>query len=129
MYRSLFLVFVLLGCESQEYEEQNLACIDMTRNKCMNSSMCTLEGTDTDLIYSCRESTGICEEGIVQSDITGSTEGNTDCRTTENCEITGGECYCGCPGYGQTAVEDEADLEECTCMCGGEEPSSCTPVE
>ena len=132
MMSIIFILLGLWGCgeqEQQEPQEENLTCIEMTRSQCMASSLCTLELTDTNAVYSCRDSSGVCEEGVVQNDIMGNTSGNTDCRTIEGCEITGGECYCPCPGYGQTAVEDEASLEDCNCMCGGEEPTSCTPME
>ena len=128
------LIFIFLctfiGCETpSDIQELPQECSEMTRSQCMNSSSCTLELTDVNSIYLCRDASGICEEGVIQNDIVGNIEGNINCQELEGCEITSGECYCPCYGYGQTAVEDEEGLEDCSCMCGGEEPPSCIETE
>ena len=129
-----FFFGAMLACETPEKEQEpeqptDLSCIEMTRSQCMQSAVCTLELTEENSIYNCREAVGVCEEGVVQNDIMGNTEGNTNCQTLEECEILPGECYCPCPGYGQTAVEDDPSDEDCSCMCGGEEPPSCVSTE
>ena len=127
----LFLSFVLgIGCGDTDTptEPESLTCIEMTRAQCMGSADCTLELTETNSVYACRDADGICEEGVIQNDVMGSQEGNLDCATIEGCEVFIGECYCPCPGYGSTAVEDDPSDEECNCMCGGEEPNSCIPI-
>jgi hypothetical protein len=93
----------------------------MTRALCLNSTHCTLELTDEAEVYVCRDAVGLCEEGLLQSDIDA-------CRAIEGCMPDDGECYCGCRGYGRTSFEDGDEAEDCLCACGGGEPPSCQPT-
>ena len=114
-----FTFFLFLSCSKQETP---LQCSQLDRAQCMNSSICTLSLSETPDVYLCQEAQGICEEGIVQSDL-------TDCENIEGCMITSEDCYCGCKGYGETSVPDGEDTMECNCMCSGGEPPSCVPQE
>ena len=72
---SYWIIYIFLGaCQHQEKEQEqpaDLTCIEMTRSQCMQSASCTLELTEENSIYNCREAAGVCEEGVVQNDIMG----------------------------------------------------------
>ena len=120
-----FSLVVFLSCSEQP--SSTLSCEEMDRAQCMNASTCMLSLSDTPDVYLCQEAQGVCEEGVVQSDLYGNNGLGTACESIEGCIATDGECYCGCKGYGETTIPDGEDAEDCTCMCSGGPPPSCIP--
>ena len=124
----LMFLFLLFSC-SQTEPTTSLLCEEMDRAQCMSSDTCTLSLSDTPDVYLCQDAQGICEEGIVQSDLYGTNGLGIACDDSIGCTAVGGECYCSCKGYGETSVPDGEDVEDCNCMCSGGEPPSCVPQE
>ena len=119
-------------------------CGALTRTQCMAAKHCTLVLAQDvppgapgyrNGVYVCRPAQGACEVGFAQWDLPG---GGADlatpaaaetaiatCTSRTGCAYVPHDCYCGCRGYGATAVKDGAETPACFCYCAGGRPPSC----
>jgi hypothetical protein len=101
-------------------------CERLSRTFCLDSPDCTLVWVATrprgQHEYACRAAEGPCEEGLVQARLY---DAPGRCTSRPGCAYQEQQCYCDCRGYGQTAVPDGVEAEECDCECAGGRPPGC----
>lgn len=136
MRRYAWIAVLVLGCDSIHVGEPveppaapapepedpgDAPCETLTRTQCRRSVVCTLvSGGGRPDRYTCRDAEGNCEVGLRQY-----ASDRDRCEDREGCGWEPGSCYCGCRGYGQAAVPDGPELEECECGCAGGPPPGC----